>query len=322
MLPKQISSRILSHFPDVDFAFGYGSAFFPQPFASEKLMYDFIFSVKNPKDWHQQNLALNRNHYSFLCRAGGISFISKVHDWGARVYYNTDIKLEGERIKYGVVSTDELERDLVYWNTLYISGRMQKPIVVLRRNETIENAHIQNLISALAAAFFSLPEYFTEEDLYQRISAFSYIGDMRMSVGENPNKVKNMVEGNLTEFHELYSPLFKYFPHLHYDPITTELKQDTKLRNDLYSLLPANVQIGISRCFSYTNPREDIKITKHTTFPATGWCMSTIRDVLKSIVESTSMAQSLKGVITAGPIKALKYAARKVKMRFAESKYL
>lgn len=38
----------------------------------------------------------------------------------------------------------------------------------------------------------------------QRIAGISYLGDFRMTFGENPKKVRNIVEGNFTEFRALY----------------------------------------------------------------------------------------------------------------------
>lgn len=35
---------------------------------------------------------------------------------------------EGVVVKYGVVSMEMIERDLRDWETLYLAGRMQKPV--------------------------------------------------------------------------------------------------------------------------------------------------------------------------------------------------
>ena len=50
----------------------------------------------------------------------------------AGVYYNTLVDWGDRRIKYGVVSTAKLKRDLHDWTDLYLAGRMHKPVLTLR----------------------------------------------------------------------------------------------------------------------------------------------------------------------------------------------
>ena len=38
----------------------------------------------------------------------------------------------------------------------------------------------------------------------QKIAGISYLGDFRMTFGENPKKVRNIVDGNFKAFQELY----------------------------------------------------------------------------------------------------------------------
>jgi len=113
-------------------------------------------------------------------------------DWGAGLYYNPYITVNGIMIKYGVVNLDTLARDLSEWDTLYLAGRLQKPVKILRDDPRIRLSNQVNLISALRTALLMLPEHFTERQLYERIAGLSYLGDPRMSsllASEAPNKV-------------------------------------------------------------------------------------------------------------------------------------
>ncbi|XP_054071727.1 phosphatidate cytidylyltransferase, mitochondrial isoform X4 [Rissa tridactyla] len=124
--------RVLAHFPqELSLAFAYGSGVFRQAGASagpgENNMLDFVFAVDDSVTWHMMNLLKNRSHYSFL-KVFGPKQISSVQSYGAGIYYNTLVPCNGRMIKYGVISTDTLIDDLLHWKTLYVAGRLQKPI--------------------------------------------------------------------------------------------------------------------------------------------------------------------------------------------------
>lgn len=127
--------RIIEDFPPAEFAFGYGSAIFPQEnFSTEDLMIDLIFGVKSAITWHQQNLKQNWGHYSWL-KLGGSRLISHIQrNYSASIYYNVDVTVkssENAKLKYGVIELDDLKKDLMEWKTLYVSGRLHKPVKFL-----------------------------------------------------------------------------------------------------------------------------------------------------------------------------------------------
>jgi translocator assembly and maintenance protein 41 len=80
-------------------------------------------------------------------------------------------------IKYGVVSIDRMCKDLLNWETLYLAGRMHKPVKILKDDPRVRLAQQVNLASALRTALLLLPKDFTEEKLYTTISSISYKGN-------------------------------------------------------------------------------------------------------------------------------------------------
>ncbi|KAM7230325.1 hypothetical protein CapIbe_019042 [Capra ibex] len=121
-------------------------------------------------------------------------------------------------IKYGVISTRVLIKDLLNWNNLDIAGRLRKPVKIVAMNEDValRSALDQNLKSAVTAAFLMLPESFSEEDLFIEIAGLSYSGDFRMVVGEDKEKVLNIVKPNMAHFRELYGSILQESPQVVY----------------------------------------------------------------------------------------------------------
>ena len=79
----------------------------------------------------------------------------------------TDGNAASYLMKYGVISTAHLCEDLVDWRTLYVSGRMHKPVrVLLGMPVDLAAASQTNLQHALKTAFLLLPGTFTERDLF------------------------------------------------------------------------------------------------------------------------------------------------------------
>ncbi|KAK2672451.1 Phosphatidate cytidylyltransferase, mitochondrial [Fusarium oxysporum f. sp. vasinfectum] len=153
---------------------------------------DFIFGVSHARVLYR------------MCRTGG-----------AGVYFNPYVEVNGMLIKYGVTSIDNLVRDLSSWDSLYLAGRLQKPVKILRDHPRVRLANQHNLIAAVRTALLLLPPQFTEAELYSTIAGLSYLGDPRMALPtENKSKVTNIVDNNIIHFRRLYAPLVKTLPNV------------------------------------------------------------------------------------------------------------
>ncbi|KAJ5247069.1 Phosphatidate cytidylyltransferase [Penicillium chermesinum] len=211
---KEALRQILWQFrAPIRYAFAYGSGVFPQngsaasslsthpsaPAAIKNMqqgsgkMIDFIFGVSYSQHWHSLNLMQHRDHYSGLGSLGSYA-VSQVQDrFGAGVYFNTHVTVNGTLINTA-------------WSTwtLYLktlpSGIHYQPIIGLR------------------VALLLLPERFTEFQLYNTIAGISYMGDLRMVLAaEDPGKVHNIVSGQMTHFRRLYEPLISNLPNVDFN---------------------------------------------------------------------------------------------------------
>ena len=163
-------SAVLDVVPEVEHAFGYGSGVFGQPQASASdighadavrrasgdaasaptrgtpnAMVDYVFAVRSPLEWHAENMRRNPSHYAPHLRALGPAAVVAIADRvGVGVHFNTLVPWRGgadagatlgpghaTHYKYGVVSLDTLCDDLTEWRSLFLAGRMQKPVAAL-----------------------------------------------------------------------------------------------------------------------------------------------------------------------------------------------
>lgn len=235
-------------------------------------------------------------------------------------------------LKYGVVTLRDLQRDLVEWETLYIAGRLHKPVKILRDTPEFRLNNQVNLISALRLALLLLPEQFTERELYCTVAGISYRGDFRMTVGENPRKVENIVDAQLEQFRRLYEPLIQQLPNL--APLgphalegdgSAKLQQDMapKRRGNMVHRLPkkfrARLYSGFERVIRLSNEqREELSLTgagassADITMALHDQLVPQLHRAIAATVGWSSTMQSLKGLITAGPFKSMTYAGAKL----------
>ncbi|QDS67908.1 hypothetical protein FKW77_008418 [Venturia effusa] len=354
----------------IRYAFAYGSGVFPQtsskptpsslsphphpPDAIVKWqqgggkMIDFIFGVSFTQHWHSLNLGEHRDHYSILGSLGS-AFVSQVQDkWGAGVYFNPYVTVNGTLIKYGVVNLDTIRRDLSTWDTLYLAGRLQKPVKIIRDDPNMRLANQINLISAVRTALLMLGHQFTETQLYTAIAGISYMGDPRMRFRtEDPNKVSNIVKNQLPYFRQLYTPLVQDLPNVSFNDsrCTTDgwmqdpscnykLEQDMnpRKRGNMVRRLPAAFRAKLY--FQYQSkfqiPRKEFddmleasKDEDETSFrkregsefdrriAAEDDLNEMVGRAIKKTVEWPSVGQTLKGPFTAGLSRSWKYYSEK-----------
>lgn len=359
----------------IRYAFAYGSGVFPQgkpdgrvataeeiarvhpkaPPAVQQAqdgtpkMIDFIFGVTFTQHWHSLNLNQHRQHYSGLGSLGS-GAVSYVQDrMGAGVYFNTHVVVNGILIKYGVVNIDTLCRDLTDWDTLYLAGRLHKPVKILRDDARVRLANQMNLLSALRTALLLLPERFTELELYNTLAGISYLGDPRMTLPtENPQKVSNIVGNNLANFQRLYNPLIENLPNLSFDSGDSNsfnrlLRQDMDpvrrgnmvrrlpkaFRSKLYLQYQRELAIPQSDFDAMMTADRDSDASSKTKRQGTAanagagfevriaqddpaMLRTHVRQVIKRTIGWPSVTQSLKGVLTGGLKKSAGYVLEKV----------
>lgn len=120
---------------------------------------------------------------------------------------------------------------------MYLSGRLHKPVLEVHQSsdsQPILDGIQTNLRNAVNSSLLLLPEKFSEETLYLTIAALSYTGihheissycdllilvslaisslypgDPRMTVGEDKNKVSNIVKPNMKHFRALYHSILQ-----------------------------------------------------------------------------------------------------------------
>ncbi|KAH8084219.1 Mmp37-domain-containing protein, partial [Filobasidium floriforme] len=296
----------------------------------EQPLVDFLFSTSHPSHFHAINLQKNPEHYPRLFRWLGPEAIARVQEWGGGVWFVTDV--DTVRIKYGIISTDALCTDLLDWTTLYVSGRLHKPVRIVKgaADRRVLVAAQVNLTSALRVALLQLPETFTERELWEQVAGISYSGDPRMSIpgAENPHKVKNIVAPQMHRFRGLYGRLLSGMGGVR--PADEE-KQDKSIsyRADLLSKLPRTLRRSIATHYC---TQFNVQMLKPGEEPQEGgptaltgddfWkkvagvdeadLRAVLSRALKGIMGKPALRQSFKGLLTAGFSKSMVYAGRKV----------
>ena len=195
----------ISTLPEVVDIIGYGSGVKNQEGYTDdiKRQIDLILTVNDIYEFHKLNFKKYPNIYSNI----GIKLIKHVNSIGTDINYVSNIDYKNNTYKIGVINKNDLSKDLITWDNMYMAGRCQKPISTLKVRDKVKNEIIYNRLNALKIALLlNHNKTITEQELYETICSLSYIGDIRMTMHcENPDKIKNIVNGSKIEFREIYN---------------------------------------------------------------------------------------------------------------------
>lgn len=206
---------------------------------------------------------------------------------------------------------------------------MHKPIRIIKDDPRVRLAQQVNLTSAIRAALLTLPEKFTETELFERIAGISYGGDIRMLLPvENRNKVGNIVQKQGPQFKELYYRLVTGLPGVHWENHCTSIVQDTSPNARLAHLrkLPSGLLKGVAspphnveeaaEYWARLSARSDltslIESGKLAHFTPKSQFYQRPCTEIKHIVRYPSTVQTVKGAISAGVGKSSRYAVDKI----------
>jgi len=325
---------ILDEFPsDISLAFGYGSGVFAQSNhtvkESELPMIDLIFSTSNTKQWHEDNLKHNPDHYAVIPRTLGAGFVEIVNKWGAGVYFNPMVKVGSDRkrlVKYGIIDDETLKRDLREWDSMYIAGRLHKPTLPLfttNDDEILELQEGYNLKYAMSTALLLLSDKKDQihrqqidvADIFESIASLSYIGDPRFAAGaEDPMKVKKLVHsiGQIDRFQTVYKHQYQSLEEMGILSVNGNVVEmnlmDISMRKSLYERLPPRLQYEMKYLFDKAAP----EIGTDSSSENIEEISKILTKSIANIVAPPAKIQSMKGLLTAGVLKSVKYASAKL----------
>lgn len=288
--------------PPVVAAYGYGSGVFKQTGYEGQRMpqIDMILIVENVRRWHQENKKKNPGDYSWTGACLLPSIFVNLMSGKTHIIYQSNIQEEGSVYKYGIISETDFEKCMTTWESFYVPGRFQKPLLPI-----VETSKIQKLIwenrknAVLAAACFSSART-TCFDLYMQICNLSYFGDSRMYIAENPEKVRNIVTGSYDRIHEIYKPILEdneFIEVLEGEQLVIDQSTIALLSGGLPSSLKQYLdrELGILR---------NIEPTRNA-----------IRSFFSSKNFRESIGQTAKGILSNGPIRSVAYVIPKLKKK-------
>lgn len=281
---KDFIKEFLNERPEVVAAFGYGSGVFKQLGydSKEKPQIDLILIVNDMKLWHKENIKKNPKDYSFIGRNFFLNSSIDEIKGITGITYQSNIEYKGHLFKYGIIEYGDFVRHMQTWDSFYVPGRFQKPILTIKSNNFIDELILQNRRNACKVGLLCLNNK-DLKDLYLTICNLSYSGDTRMKVAENPKKVDNIVGASYDKFNEMYN------------------------FNDLYQKNGERIEYEIDIDELPSSLEKYIKDDK---------TKEKVMEYLSDLNRKESSLQTMKGIKTNGIVKSLRYGLAKVLKKF------
>lgn len=229
---------------------GYGSAVKTQAndHTEIKKQIDVIATTDSIVGWHKENRMLHKEEYNPIAP---IFFNKPFMHFGTDIQYVSNVQYNDRLFKVGIIERCDLIKDLEEWKNFYMAGRFQKPVLVVRGDDKLDNATKRNRLNALRTILLlNYGDTISEEELYKHICTLSYFGDARMALNlENPKKISNIVTGEFDELRKIYMPFFEDLCYLEdgvvkYDVIDTLKCIDDFPKHLLDFLLANDVKIN------------------------------------------------------------------------------
>ena len=281
---KDFIKEFLNERPEVVAAFGYGSGVFKQLGydSKEKPQIDLILIVNDMKLWHKENIKKNPKDYSFIGRNFFLNSSLDEIKGITGITYQSNIEYKGHLFKYGIIEYGDFVRHMQTWDSFYVPGRFQKPILTIKSNNFIDELILQNRRNACKVGLLCLNNK-DLKDLYLTICNLSYSGDTRMKVAENPKKVENIVGASYDKFNEMYN------------------------FNDLYQKNGERIEYEIDIDELPSSLEKYIKDDR---------TKEKVMEYLSDLNRKESSLQTMKGIKTNGIVKSLRYGLAKVLKKF------
>ncbi len=264
---------------------GYGSGINLQKGQeNRKPQIDLIIIVDNLKKWHMKNMKMNPSDYSFSSKLFFRYINNDLLRSGGKICYMTYIPFGDREYKIGTIQKNDFLNDLGNWDTFYVAGRMQKPILVVLADDDINKRIDDNRkYAVMATTLINDNKVLSEREFYISLAGLSYIGDTRMGIAENPDKVKNIVDGSFDFYHGVYGKLIK-------------------IKDDNVQLETINIDSLPLELKKYINSSNENT-------------MDSVYKFLYHKNKDKSLSQTTKGLFTTGPIRSVKYVTEKIKRK-------